>query len=197
MVISFSDMAACSGPLDGEGETPLALEAVQERFPDHPVQHFMQLVEKLSQTGDGRPQRKDFSPSLCTRILPWIVVIREQDDAIMDRVFRFVLVGEGARCLMTGSPVGRPLHEVIAEPQASRRHALFSSLCRHGSNYFALCPASTQQIPQSEPVLSGFFPFSRDDGFVDLFAILAPTTIKLRERRLPRSRQEMNRVWMD
>lgn len=147
----------------------------------HPVAHLRDAWPSLSGPG-GYACWLRFDPLDFPRVLPWVMLLRQQDPAQPER-FTYMVCGEGCRQAFGFSYQGKVFGEDLPAAAVSARLREFASIRAGAGPLYSTTPLP---LPDREfvEVYRGVFGLSSDGAWIDRFLIvLAPVNVRLAARR--------------
>lgn len=147
----------------------------------HPVAQIRDVWPALAGAG-GVASWRAFDPFDYPQVLPWVMLLRQEDPAQPDRL-RYAVCGDGCRQTFGFSFQGRWFGDGLPEPVVASRLAEFRAV-RDGRGpiySFTPLPISDREFIE---VYRGVFGFSSDGALVDRYLIvLAPVNVRVAGRR--------------
>ena len=147
----------------------------------HPVAQIRDVWPSLA-GDDGVASWRRFDPFDHPQVLPWVLLLRQEDPAQPDRL-RYAVCGDGCRQTFGFSFQGKWFGEDLPAAAVASRLAEFTAIREgRGPIYsFTPLPVSDREFIQ---VYRGVFGFSSDGAGVDRYLIvLAPDNVRVAGRR--------------
>lgn len=147
----------------------------------HPVAQIRDVWPTLAGAG-GIASWRHFDPFAYPQVLPWVLLLRQEDPAEPDRL-RYAVCGDGCRQTFGFSYQGKWFGDDLPEQAVASRLAEFAAIREgRGPVYsFSPLPISDREFIE---VYRGVFGFSSDGSLVDRYlVVLAPDNVRVAGRR--------------
>ena len=147
----------------------------------HPVAQIRDVWPSLADP-DGIVPWQRFKPFDHPQVLPWVMLLRQDDPAVPERL-RYVICGDGCRQTFGFSYQGSWFGDGLPEDAVARRLAEFAAVrAGRGPVYsFSPLPVRDRDFIQ---IYRGVFGFSAAGRGVDrLMVVLAPENVRVAARR--------------
>lgn len=147
----------------------------------HPVAQIRDVWPSLAGTG-GIAQWRRFDPFDYPQVLPWVMLLRQDDAEQPDRL-RYAVCGDGCRQTFGFSFQGRWFGDGLSDEAIASRLAEFAAIRAGSGPIYSFTP-----LPLSDrafiDVYRGVFGFTSEGSGVDRYLIvLAPQNVRVPGRR--------------
>lgn len=147
----------------------------------HPVAQIRDVWPTLAGSGGVAPWRR-FDPFDHPQVLPWVMLLRQEDPGEPDRL-RYAVCGDGCRQTFGFSYQGRRFGEGLPDEAVASRLGEFAAIRAGRGPIYSYTP-----LPLADrafiDVYRGVFGFSSDGEAVDRYLIvLAPENVRVAGRR--------------
>lgn len=149
----------------------------------HPVAQIRDVWSTLADAGGVAPWRR-FDPFDHPQVLPWVMLLRQEDPADPDRL-RYAVCGDGCRQTFGFSYQGKRFGEGLPDEAVTSRLAEFAAIRAGRGPIYSYTPLPLADRDFIE-VYRGVFGFRSEGEAVDRYLIvLAPVNVRVAARRAP------------